>query len=298
MDCEDKENSVSRTPTKPMEIAPSISNIEKCSAIQMATAVLKIESASGECTTIATSMTTITNGTGTPENSNVVNPVKQSGGKSNPLLRIRTNSNASSTADKASKNSTPNSSSSQSLVKKTIAKVTAAFKTSSKPVAAPGPVDHNSLRSRLTSKKSNATNATGYTRHDGPLRVEYEKPSNGARVLSPSNQSSATNRRCSSVPRTLREKQALVRSGAIAETDVHVAPPTATTTLGEKIQNFFSSSHSNNLNMVGSSASSSKSQRQNSVKAKENPVKGEFDRLYNSQITVLFTLSSILIRFL
>lgn len=273
-DEDDKEN-VSKTPTKPKEIAPSISNIEKCSAIQMATAVLRIESASGESTTIATSMTTITN-VDTPESGGAV---KQSGsGKSNPLMRIRTNSNASG-SEKPSKlvkqSSTPGSSSSSSLMKKTIAKVTAAFKTSSSK-----PVDHNSLRSRLTSKKPTtgaAAAAAGYTRHHegGPMRVEYEKPRN----LSPTNQSSATNRRCSSVPRTLREKQALVRSGAIVEAE-HVAPPTATTTLGEKIQNFFSSSssHSNNLNTAAGSANAaaaSKNARQNSIKAKENPVKGE-----------------------
>ena len=98
---EDKEN-MSRTPTKPMEIAPSISNIEKCSAIQMATAaVLKIESASShESTTIATCVTTTTttvttNSSATPENTGN----QSGGGKSNPLLRMRTNSNASS-ADK------------------------------------------------------------------------------------------------------------------------------------------------------------------------------------------------------
>ena len=124
----------------------------------------------------------------------------------------------------------------KNIVKKTIAKVTAAFKTTKL-----GNGDSNQLK--LKTKTLTITLANKKKQECvGPLKVEYAgktepiQPQNEAHELleleikENETTSSSGNRRCSSVPRTLKEKQALNKQ----------------ITLGEKIQNFFSrDSHKN-----------------------------------------------------
>jgi hypothetical protein len=114
----------------------------------------------------------------------------------------------------------------KNIVKKTIAKVTAAFKTNKIATC------ENNTQLKLKTKSSNQSRDKT-KKPDGPLKVEYTKS-----VQEPVEQvfdlenleahetttSSSGNRRCSSVPRTLKEKQALNKQ----------------ITLGEKIHNFFS----------------------------------------------------------
>ena len=139
-------------------------------------------------------------------------------------------------------NSQPN------IVKKTFAKMTAAFK-------------HKDLSiKKLDNKKKNV-----------PIKAEQEMFSH--KLLSPESNDDQSNRRASSVPRTLREKQALKKQGIVILENLNdnqnvtkddstkenqiehkslkqrVGPPTAILSLGEKIQNFFAS-HSKTSNQL------------------------------------------------
>ena len=88
------------------------------------------------------------------------------------------------------------------------------------------------------------------------------------------NASSGDNRRASSVPRTLREKQELKKKACkesvvndILQLKSHdgeelLVPPSQTTTLGEKIQNFFNSHHQQTVNALHGPSSSSSTQTQ------------------------------------
>ncbi len=176
-----------------------------------------------------------------------------------------TASNASSTNNNAKKSSVPangpeNSikpSSSNNIVKKTFAKMTAAFKhtkqTSVNPVANTNSnaTSIDSLKKKLTSKKlKNLPNAIG-----GPVRVDYGFNQTNKRAMEKREPSPNSNRRCSSVPRTLKEKQALNKQGIVGlsglneavggqeevASSTRVALPTLTSTLGDKIQSFFNS---------------------------------------------------------
>lgn len=139
-------------------------------------------------------------------------------------------------------NSQPN------IVKKTFAKMTAAFK-------------HKDLSiKKLDNKKKNV-----------PIKAEQEMFSH--KLLSPESNDDQSNRRASSVPRTLREKQALKKQGIVISENLNdnqnvtkddsskenhlehkslkqrVGPPIAFLSLGEKIQNFFAS-HSKTSNQL------------------------------------------------
>lgn len=162
---------------------------------------------------------------------------------------------------------------SQNIVKKTLAKMTAAFKQTKQlsldVPSKPAGFDAFSLKNKLLSSKKSKV---GSGAANQPVKVEYGDAMNLNEPLSPTHQTSS-NRRCSSVPRTLREKQALHKAGIIndeesemnenAEHQQHQNEPivnsgfipTQTTTLGEKIQNFFnshSSSSSSSSHAVGS----------------------------------------------
>jgi hypothetical protein len=154
------------------------------------------------------------------------------------------------------------SNSNNNIVKKTLAKMTAAFKTTTKSSQVAPVSSINTLKKKLTSSKKTQPGA-------GPVKVEHH-----SRAMAPFDelgnraQSPTSNRRCSSVPRTLKEKQALNRAGIIeldgleetnAETDVVVAPklPTLTTTLSDKIQSFFNSHTSNYASATKSSINKS-----------------------------------------
>lgn len=145
--------------------------------------------------------------------------------------------------------------------------MTAAFKTSTKSSQVAPVSSINTLKKKLTSSKKAQPGA-------GPIKVEHH-----SRAMAPFDeltnraQSPTSNRRCSSVPRTLKEKQALNRAGIIeldgleetnAETDAVVAAPsgsvklpTLTTTLSDKIQNFFNSHTSNYASATKSSINKS-----------------------------------------
>lgn len=161
--------------------------------------------------------------------------------------------------------STPYNNQNKNIVTKTLAKVSAAFKTSNKPATtittATNSID--TLKKKLTSKKPSkiAPNSVGTNL---PLRVDY------ATLKITSNESEyneeQSNRRCSSVPRTLKEKQALNRAGVLTDlneidqltsssqnldnassSSIKATLPTLTSTLGDKIHNFFNSHTAHNL---------------------------------------------------
>ena len=159
------------------------------------------------------------------------------------------------------------------IVKKTLAKMTAAFKQRN---------NNNSNDNlifkvnKLDTKKQKPTNE--------PLRVENHikrKNSNemfrNNKIMSPESDNGTSNRRASSVPRTLREKQALSKAGIVVLENIEdnkpknvtkddtatkvkqsevkilkpkVAPPTSIISLGEKIQNFFASHKTSNQQNV------------------------------------------------
>ena len=109
----------------------------------------------------------------------------------------------------------------KNIVKKTIAKVTAAFKTTKL-----GTGEKNQIKLKT---KSSASSQNKTRPELGPLKVEYKSNEQQQAIeleITEEHEttSSSNNRRCSSVPRTLKEKQALNKQ----------------ITLGEKIQNFFS----------------------------------------------------------
>ena len=160
-----------------------------------------------------------------------------------------------------------NSGNQTNIVKKTLAKMTAAFKQRNNN-------ENLTLKNKLSieSKKQSKPG-------NEPLRVEshlQRKKSNemfGNRAISPESDHESSNRRASSVPRTLREKQALgivvLKSIEDSSQNKHVSkddsvrnmtpssmsksehkslknkvgPPTAILSIGEKIQNFFASHH-------------------------------------------------------
>ena len=173
----------------------------------------------------------------------------------------------------------PAPSGSQNIVKKTLAKMTAAFKQTKQisldVPSKPGGFDAFSLKNKLYSSKKSKV---GSGAANQPVKVEYGEAVDVNEPLSPTHQTSS-DRRCSSVPRTLREKMALHRAGVIkdeaSELNENVDQqqnepivnsgfiPTQTTTLGEKIQNFFnshSSSHGvgSELNKMSSKSKANK----------------------------------------
>jgi hypothetical protein len=144
--------------------------------------------------------------------------------------------------------------------------MTAAFKTTSKSSQVSQGSSIITLKKKLTSSKKTQPGC-------GPVKVEHHSRGLAAfDELGNRAQSPTSNRRCSSVPRTLKEKQALNRVGIIeldgleetnGETDVAVAPsgnvklPTLTTTLSDKIQSFFNSHTSNYASATKSSINKS-----------------------------------------
>lgn len=157
--------------------------------------------------------------------------------------RKRTNSACSNTsmgsfkgkANTSKQNQSQTTNNSQNIVKKTIAKVTAAFKTTKLGTASLNDASQLKLKTKAQTIQKKKTE------HNGPLKVEYNN-SNAIRTHNTDNNlnnsntnaessnvdnesnTSSSNRRCSSVPRTLKEKQAICKQ----------------ITLGEKITNFFS----------------------------------------------------------
>jgi len=88
-----------------------------------------------------------------------------------------------------------------------------------------------SARANTPSSRGNNT-STDFKKHN-------ESGTNESRLSRPmSPEASSNSRRCSSVPRTLRERQALNSSGLTS-----AAKSTKTNTFGEKIQNFFNSNN-------------------------------------------------------
>lgn len=150
--------------------------------------------------------------------------------------RTRTNSNTSVTSvgsntakvktqDQKLKEQQQNT---QNIVKKTIAKMTAAFKNSTKQTTQAE--SSNTSQFKLKTKLTNPTRLNDKKKND-PVKVEYQANNNNNSnnkknelEISSSEQNSTNNRRCSSVPRTLKEKQDLSKQ----------------ISLGEKIQSFFS----------------------------------------------------------
>jgi hypothetical protein len=134
--------------------------------------------------------------------------------------RQRTNSTCSTSSRTATHNSsivnksTATKSTNQNIVKKTLAKVTAAFK----PTLAINPKPNEQFR--IFSSGTNSTNKKLLGKH-GPMKVEHNLNASQA-------SSKSTKRRCSSVPRTIN---LTANQPSLPKTQI---------TLGEKIHNFFS----------------------------------------------------------
>jgi hypothetical protein len=111
-----------------------------------------------------------------------------------------------------SNKSTITKSTNQNIVKKTLAKVTAAFK--------PTITMNHKPNEQFKICSSTVTNAKKFTTKHGPMKVNHNLNASQA-------SSKSTNRRCSSVPRTLNL------------TNNQPALPKTQITLSEKIQNFF-----------------------------------------------------------
>lgn len=163
------------------------------------------------------------------------------------------------------------------IVKKTLAKMTAAFKQKNSDL---------NLKTKLAADKK--------TKNE-PRRVEHETFK--TREMSPESEHGTSNRRASSVPRTLREKQALSKQGIVVLESIDdakpasgskddtarvvkpvehkslkpkVSPPTAIISLGEKIHNFFAShSKTGTSNSQPNANLKSKHQSNNSTKPVE-----------------------------
>jgi len=122
-------------------------------------------------------------------------------------------------SDSSKSKQSSQSGSNSNFLKKSLAKVTQAFKKGN------AISDNLSLKSKLNSESKKQMKHSGRE----PLRAEpnlKRKGSNemfGQRALSPESDHESSNRRASSVPRTLREKQALSRAGIVLESinDVH-----------------------------------------------------------------------------
>lgn len=158
-------------------------------------------------------------------------------------------------------------SSSRNIVKKTFAKMTAAFKqqSSSSSSKTTTTANHSSAASNKianTNTNTNATNNNSKAKDDFNTLLHANLMPSAAHV---DEESSTGGRRASSVPRTLREKHELKKRAGkdsvvndILIDDVEhehganinnnnnnsMMPPTQTTSLGEKIQNFFNSHNS------------------------------------------------------
>jgi hypothetical protein len=129
------------------------------------------------------------------------------------------------------------------IVKKTFAKMSAAFKSSkaSQPTS--------EVKLKLTQNSKNVKTKMPVAKDDFYSGNQMFQQ----RQLVANKDESSDNRRASSVPRTLREKQELLRKAGkeSAVNDIlkdedepapnQILPPSQTTTLGEKIQNFFNS---------------------------------------------------------
>ena len=191
-----------------------------------------------------------------------------------PVPRQR--SNSGNTCNPSSSNSTPIPSNKiishteTNIVKKTFAKMTAAFKTN-KPMASAENQNTDQMKSKLHAKKSSRINSNAVPGQavKGPVKVEHKKET--LVLIESPDTGSGSNRRCSSVPRTLKEKHAIVKAGIIVPELINEEnskekvshqpiPPTSTVSFGEKIQNFFTSHNSLN--------SSSSRSRQGLAKAK------------------------------
>lgn len=133
------------------------------------------------------------------------------------------------------------------IVKKTLAKMTAAFKPY-KPIVVQGSGSAaGSKRSNYGKMKPSSTTTaeamngranTSTSNTPKPLntsRTRDGSTSNESRLARPMSPEAGSNRRCSSVPRTLRERQALNNSRATAKSTKNG------NTFGEKLQNFFNS---------------------------------------------------------
>ena len=154
------------------------------------------------------------------------------------------------------------------IVKKTLAKMTAAFKQRNNN-------EHLTLKNKLSSenKKQNKPGNEPFRVDSHQLQRKKSNEMFGNRALSPESDHESSNRRASSVPRTLREKQALgivvlksiedsnqkkrvtrddssraMTPAAMSKSEhkslkTKVGPPPTILSLGEKIQNFFASHH-------------------------------------------------------
>ena len=93
------------------------------------------------------------------------------------------------------------------------------------------------VNNKITIKKKHLQNAG----NDSASNPNNNNESRLTRPMSP--EASSSNRRCSSVPRTLRDHHALNNSRRLAANAVQKSTKT-TNTFGEKIQNFFHTSSS------------------------------------------------------
>jgi len=136
----------------------------------------------------------------------------------------------------------PPKSDNKGIFKKTIGKVTAAFKGTTASKASAESSSGSGVSSSLFKLKSKSKGSAPQPEKK-PLKVEHAPPAVKTNepidALEINNNTSESNRRCSSVPRTLKERQAVARQA----------------TIGEKIQSFFSSSGSSS----GSSSAKPKS---------------------------------------
>lgn len=137
-----------------------------------------------------------------------------------------------------------------SIVKKTLAKMTAAFKQTKPIVVQSGSQLANKRANYTRQKPSSVTNSdarSGRLNTSGNVtpkpatnsqnfKNRNDSNNNESRLARPMSPEAGSNRRCSSVPRTLRERQALNNSRQNTS-------KTSKNTFGEKIQNFFNSNN-------------------------------------------------------